>query len=329
MVLLLACSPKREEKKSPAPVPTRPAMPVAPAIATPVVVIDAAPAIDAAVVEGVYATSSERFLAGGYLHLLWLDHYLGEMLATYPGVPATNRYSSHMVKWEFPDLDKLEKALRRASATASHPMNNEVSDTDRAVGMYTKAALEVWPELRGLAEYYKSRQFVDDEFARGRREAPLVADAIAKIGPLRKPMVESVFAGWRLAAGDKKDSARAIAAASFEACTRAAYLVFDAHATARAKTRAKQANVPDPAMEAAIDEGMSACRKGVGAVSALPTGFQSFASSLREAAVAFGDASNAGWAVQYADDDLEELVSIYITEWPKLPSEPAEQPGER
>ena len=73
---------------------------------------------------------------------------------------------------------------------------------------------------------------------------------------------------------------------------------------------------------------MSACRKGVGAVSELPAEFQLFAKALREAALEFGDA-HAGFSIQYADDDLEELVTTYIAHWPKLPAEPAEKPADR
>jgi hypothetical protein len=328
VLLLCNCSPKREEKKSA--VAVAPVQQVAPIDAAVPLSVDAT-AVDAGdtwahakpKVDGEYATQQQRFLDGGYLSLLWVDHFFGEMLASFPGAAPTGRYYSSTYKWEVPDLDKLEKALRRAKATSSHPIANTPTETDRAVHAYTSAALEVWPDLRGLAEYYKEQRFVDDEFARGRSEGRLVGEAIDKMAPLGKPMIESLFAGWREAAGDKPESARAIAGASFEACTRAAFFVFDAVAV-RKKTK-----TPNPATEAAIDVRMSECRKGVGAVSALPAGFQPFARSLRQAAIAFGDASHSGWAVKYADDDLSELVDAYIQQWPKLPSEPAEKPQDR
>ncbi|MFN0249241.1 MAG: hypothetical protein ACKV2T_20320 [Kofleriaceae bacterium] len=273
-------------------------------------------------VEGEYRTQHEQFLDGGYLALLWVDHFFGEMLVSFPGAAPTNRYYSGNFGWDVPDLDKVEKALRRANATSSYPIDT-ATVADRAVSAYTATALDVWPDLRGLAEYYKEKRFVDDEFARGRSEGRLVAEAIEKMTPLRKPMSEGVFAGWREVAGDKPESARAIAGASFEACIRAAFDVFDA-ATIRRKSK-----TTNPQTEVAIDARMSVCRKAVGAVSALPASFHPFAQSLRKAAIAFGDASHSDWAVKHADDELLELVNAYIEQWPKLPSEPAEKPQDR
>ena len=265
--------------------------------------------------EGEYDTQVARFL-GAYLDLLWLDHTVAEMLFAFPGAPATNRYGSFTYKWKLPDLERLEKVLRRADATTRHPIG-EPTETDRAVSAYTTQLLATWPMLRELADYYRTQTFVDDEFAKGRREAPLVAEAIRALAPLRRPMTESIFAGWRAAAGDKPDSPRALVGASFEACMRAAWLIFE--------SSGKRSDAAAQAMDTA----MSACRRGVGAVSALPPDYASFAKPLRTAAVAFGDSMNADWARQYAVDDVERLVTAYIEHWPKLPAEPAEKPPDR
>ena len=322
VMLLYGCAGKREEKKSAAP-PTR-VVAIDAAVPSPPIARSAPAAIDAAPASAPRATPptpTTPYIEGGYLSLLYLDYYFGEVLGNYPGAPPTNRYMSFKYKWETKVLDELEAGLRIANATAELRQGNDATSTDRAVGAYTRQVLAVWPELRALVDYYQLRLYVDDEFARGRRDGQIVADAVAKIGPLRTPMIESVFDGWRVAAGDKPASARAIASGSFEACTRAAHLVFAIHARMRAKTLQPE----DAEARAAIDTKMSACRRGVGAVSVLPEGFHSFATALRNAAVAFGDAADADWSIKYAGDDLERLVEKYIVEWPKLPAEPAEQ----
>lgn len=321
-VLLFACRSEDTTRPVPAPVRERPIAVAAPAMPVTIdAAIDAATyvpyamrdAADVPLVEASYTTEVDRYLHV-YLHLLWVDHYLAEMLSAYPGAPRTDRYNSFTYQWRLPDRAKIEKALTRAAATSTNPVDAEGNETDRAVASYTKHVLQVWPGLRELADYYADKRFVDDEFVRGRRDAPLVAQAIAKIAPHRKSMMDAVFAGWRKAAGDKPMSPRALVGESFEACLRAAALIFE-----QPNAKAMEANP-------AVDAAMSTCRKGVGTVSTLPGGFQGFAIYLRAAAVAFGDSMTADWARKYAVDDVEKLVAEYVAHWPKLPAEPAERP---
>ncbi len=315
VLLACNCTAKKEETKSApsvAPAQQVPALDAPTPTPPPLVVVDATPA---KVIEGAYATQVDRYL-GAYLDLLWADVYLTEILAAYPGAPSTNRYNSFTYQWKLPDLDKLEKAIHLAHEAAK--LVNGANDTDRAILAYASQVEDLWPRLRALADYYKGQRYVDDEFAMGRRDAPLVAEAIAKIQPLRTKMIDGVFEGWREAAGDTKDSPRAIVGASFETCMRAAYVVFG---------RTKHAD-PKKLEEAerAIDAAMSACRQGVGAVSRLPLAFSTFNIWLRAAAVSFGNATAADWARKYAADDVEKLVREYIGAWPKLPASPAEKP---
>ncbi len=270
------------------------------------------------VADGEYATRIDRYRAA-YLDLLWVDLTLAEMLAAFPGAPSTNRYSSYTFEWKLPDREKLEKALARAKAAATFAIE-ENGETDRAVLAYTTQALLVWPEISALAEYYKGQRYVDDEFARGREKAPLVAEAIGALAPLRTPMTDGVFSGWREAAGDTEDSPRAIIGEAFQACMTVAKLIFD-----RPKGSGKRVE----AAEAVIDTAMGACRRGVGAVSGLPEIYRSFDRPLRDAAIAFGNAVDSNFSRQYAVNDVERLVTAYIERWPKLPSEPAEKPEKK
>ncbi len=311
-LLLVACA----KKKDAAPTDE----PVRPVRAVPAVRIDAASAdavVDARpLAEGEYATRADRYLVA-YLDLLWVDLALHEMLQAYPGAPTTNRYTTYRYDWSLPARQPLEAALRRAKLAAERVRDD---DADRAVLAYTTLVLEAWPSLDGLATYYKEQRYVDDEFARGRREQALVGETLAKIEPLRKPMTESVFAGWRTVAGGNPESPRAVLGASFEACMRLAMLLFE-----RPRVQTK----PDPKVEEAIDEAMGACRRGVGAVSALPEAFRSFDKPLRTVALSLGNAVDSNSSRQYAIADVEQLVKAYVERWPKLPSEPAERPGER
>lgn len=314
-VVLLACngSSKRDDEKS---APT--VAPVQQAIAVDAMVAgDSGGTAAKPVVEGIYATRVERYLAV-YLDLLWVDLALSEMLVGYPGAPAKNRYTSYTFDWKLPELDAIEKVLTLAKVTAERA-GAENGATEHDVLAYTTRALLVWPPLRALADYYKQQRYVDDEFAQGRRDAPLVAEAIAKLAPLRTRMRESVFAGWRDAAGDKPESPRAIIGASFEACLRVANLIF---------ARPKNGKL-DERGEEVIEEAIGACRRGVGAVSALPEVYRSFDAPLRSAAIAFGNAVDSDFTRQYAIGDVERLVKAYIERWPKLPSEPAERPEKK
>lgn len=206
--------------------------------------------------------------------------------------------------------------LQLAKATAERAMK-ENGGTEPHVLAYATQALAVWPAIDDLATYYDAQKFVDDEFARGRKEASLVPEAIEKIAPLREPMREAVFTGWREAAGDKKESPRAIVGASFEACMRVATLLF-----ARPKT-GKQSDEA----ERVLEEAMGACRRGVGAVSALPEEYRSFEEPLRGAAIAFGNAVDDNYSRQYTTGNVNRLVKAYLERWPQLPAEPAEKPG--
>lgn len=248
----------------------------------------------------------ERFLRG-YLDLLWLDVVLTERLRAYPGVPATNRFSTTSYNWHPYVVDI--SLLRRAQTLAEKTDEAERTDADRAVLAYTTAVLAEWPAIAALAAYYQDKRYVDDEFARGRKEARLVPDLLAKLPPGGSTLRETVFRQWRVVAADKRGSPRAIVSGAWEACMRASVYVF---------SLAKR-------NEADADAAVSACRHGVAAVSALPGDLGELQTELRAAAVAFGNAVAADYTRNSAIDDVEKLVKSYVERWPKLPGEPAER----
>jgi hypothetical protein len=281
------------------------------------VAIDAAPVI----VEGEYATTTDRFLRA-YLDLLWTHLSFNEVLLRYPGVPTSGRYFSSRFEWRVPDdeANAMEAVLKRAQLAAEKAPGSGA--TERTIIAYTTEAQRVFPRVRALAAYYRDKRFVDDEFAFGRSEAPFIAEVIATLEPLRKPMIDAVFAGWSAAAGDQRESPRAVIGISFETCMRAGNLIYGQDPNA--KPEPKQA----AAIERAIDDALGACRRGVGAVSALPETYRAFQAPLRKAAIAFGDTAVYAWNRKFTDDDVRILVKAYVEQWPKLPAEPAEKPQE-
>lgn len=320
LVLLAGCSKKEEAKPRPAPPPPATPEPARPTPEPPhVPEAPALPIVDAA---SPSSMATGRYLAA-YLDLLWVHQSLNEALLRYPGAPPTNRYSSYSYEWKLyaNEQSAIETAVKLAYETARRYTDG--GDADRAVLAYTTEVVAAMPRLGALFEYYRDKRFVDDEFAHGRREAKLVPEVLAKLAPLRTPMVDAIFAGWREAAGDKPESPRAIIGASFEKCMRVGKLIYDQDPKAQPEKKELEK------IERAIDDALGACRQSVGAVSALPAPYSSFAVPLRAAAVAFGDTSLSAWKREYTTNDIENLVKAYVQQWPNLPSEPAERPADR
>src|SRR5262249_30210100 len=143
---------------------------------------------------------------------------------------------------------------------------------DDAVHAYVAALTDELPPLLALRQYYAGQRFIDDEFDRARREAPDIARSRAHLAALRPAMRRAIFTAWEELSAEVADSPRAIVTAAWRKCIAIADALM-----AQAKP-------------AVLEAAMSACRRSIPSVSALPAhAGGAFADRLRNAAIELGD----------------------------------------
>ena len=239
-----------------------------------------------------------------YLALMSVDFVFDQFLATFPGAPAANRFASYEYQWgssQQPSLHQLAPAVAMAAAAASEAPQAPV---DVAVAAYVTALTAWWPKIESLNTYYADERFVDDEFARGRREAPTIDRARVALERLRVPMRAAVLAAWRELANDAPGSPRAIIGRSWQACVAYADRVM-------ARSSAD-----------AVDAAISRCRSAVAPVAALPASLRDHLDDkLRRVAVEAGDdaITRPSLDAAYA---LGDLTSAYVAQWHALAPAP-------
>jgi hypothetical protein len=198
-------------------------------------------------------------------------------------------------------LRQLAPIIAMAAAAASEAPQAPV---DTAVAAYVTALTTWWPKIESLSTYYADQRFVDDEFARARREAPAIERARAALERLRVPMRDAVIAAWRDLAHDAPGSPRAIVGRSWEACVAYADRVM-------ARSSAD-----------AVDAAISRCRRAIAPVAALPEALRDHLDDkLRRVAIDAGDdaVSRPSLDTAYA---LGDLTSAYVAQWQALAPDP-------
>jgi hypothetical protein len=243
-----------------------------------------------------------------YVELLSIDFWAYQYIAEFPGVPPGTTFVASSFHWDtWPTMqgdDVQAKLVAIAQAANRRPR----VAADEVVQPYAQALATWLPKLRDLQNYYNESRFVDDEFDRGRRDSADVERARRELAALRVPMRAAVLTSWRELSADVPDSPRAIVGAAWEACVR-----FADHLMAGESPEALTAAV-------------SACRRAIPTVSALPAGNGGdLAIELRVAAIAIGDQM----ANRYMNHDppaaLARLTTAYLDAWPKLSTAPAER----
>jgi hypothetical protein len=235
-----------------------------------------------------------------YLALMSVDFVFDQLLATFPGTPATNRFATYEYQWgstQQRSLRQLAPMVAMAAAAASEMPQTPV---DTAVAAYVTALTTWWPKIESLNAYYVDQRFVDDEFARARRETPAIERARAELERLRVPMRAAVIAAWRELAHDAPGAPRAIVGRSWEACVAYADRVM-------ARSSAE-----------AIDAAISRCRRAIAPVAALPESLRDHLDDkLRRVAIEAGDdaITHPSLGTAYA---LGDLTSAYVSQWQAL-----------
>jgi hypothetical protein len=234
-----------------------------------------------------------------YLHLLAVDLYIKELVGRFPGAPSGTVFDSQRYAWYGPHSVRLEALVEAVGAAASEA-SKATGDTDRAVTAYAEVATRVVPPVIALFDYYRA-SFVDDEFDRGRREAASVGDAGKAIAAVRGELWSRVIVEWRETAGDVPDSPRAVVGRAYEACMRVGQVL-----------------ATDGSADA-LNSAVSACRRGISPVAALPAEVQAgFEHALRGAAIALGDMAARGSTLYDAPQSLAHLTGKYLALWPSL-----------
>lgn len=249
----------------------------------------------------------------GYLELLSIDYWTFELIATFPGVPAGTTFHTIDYAWHAPPwiaLEVLQADLAKLRASAGEPPQTGVDDAVRAY----LAVHDRWlPRLLDLYAYYEASHFVDDEFDRARREAGDVATARTELAAVRGEMRQRVLTEWRELSGDVPESPRAIVGRAWEACLGFEELVMAAPSSAKAVAAA-----------------ISACRRSIPTVTALPPRIRgNFDDRLRAVAILIGNHMDGGsglWGYEVTNG-LASLTDAYLALWPTLPTAPPERPA--
>jgi hypothetical protein len=242
-----------------------------------------------------------------YVELLSVDFVFYQLLAAFPGTPTTNRFAVFEYPWGLPRSHSLRDLVATIDAATAAAAEAPQARVDAAVAAYVAALAIWWPKIESLNTYYTDQRFIDDEFARGRREAPEIAHAMTELAKLRVPMRAAVLAAWRELTHDAPSSPRAIVGRSWEAC-----MAYEDRVMARAN--------PD-----ALDAAISRCRRAIAPVAALPDSLRAHLDEdLRRAAIEAGDdavvhSPNPGLDTGYA---FGELTSAYLAQWRDLPRVP-------
>jgi hypothetical protein len=275
-----------------------------PGDAYPIPVVDARP-IDAAIdAPSEHDQRVERTQA--YIELLTLDFWIYEVLDSFPGAPTSGTFVAINFDWQVVDLaapDAVRSVLDHIAALARAPH----TAADDAVRAYTDALVPALPALLDLREYYKARRFIDDEFDRARREAPDLERLRNTLDKLRVPMRSAVLNAWQELSSDVPDSPRAIVTTAWRKCVAVADVLM------------KSAKRPE------VEAAMSACRRSVPSVSALPgTSGGAFADTVRGAAIQLGDGVANSLMARDLPTALDKFTKAYLALWPTLPNTPAE-----
>jgi hypothetical protein len=119
---------------------------------------------------------------------------------------------------------------------------------------------------------------------------------------VRKELWSRAIVEWRESAGDVPDSPRAVVGRAYEACMHVGEVL------------AADGNTDS------INAAVSACRKGVAPVAALPDAMRKgFEYALRGAALALGDMAARRPSLYEAPQSLANLTDRYLWLWPYLP----------
>ncbi len=241
--------------------------------------------------------------------LLWIDAYVHGLLATYPGVPAGTRFSSLAYRWNMP---RKMAALRTEIAACGDAATRwaQGAPIDQTVMAYAQTFATHMPAVLELAAYYEDRHFIDDEFDRGRREQVLVTRATAELAKLRPRLWSTVLEAWREAAPAAADSPRALVTRAWEACMKVGEVMITDGTASQ------------------LDRAVSACRRGIPSVVALPADTRgTYDATLRHTAAKLGNraAGSRSSDVYEIPAELREITDAYLALWPDLPTTPAER----
>ncbi len=292
VALLVACGNHLDSAPPPQPTPTTQARPATPEAPPPDVIV---PPEDPRV----------KRLAT-YVTLLAVDFAFYELLADFPGAPSTTRFLDFEYPWNLPGPHKLSELTPAIVAAVAAAAETPRTPVDEAVAAYTAVLATWWPKIESLHDYFADQRFVDDEFVRGRHEAPQIARASSELSHLRTRMRAAVFAAWRERSNDTPSSPRAIVARSWEACMTYADRVMS-HAG-----------------QAALDAAVSGCRHATATIAALPPSIRGdLDARFRLAASSIGNAAAAQHLSRiesaYA---LGELTGAYLARRRDLPTTP-------
>jgi len=269
-------------------------------------------AIDARAVDATIDAPSENDLridrVRAYLGLLVYDFWIYEALVSFPGAPPGKTFVANQYGWHVKDLlapDALRAAIGQlVTLSARSPR----TPTDDAVHAYVQTLAASLPALLDLRAYYDRAHFIDDEFDRARRETPDIARLSDQLAKLRVPMRAAILSSWQELSSDVPASPRAIVTTAWRKCLSVADPMM--------------ANAKKPAIEAAI----SACRRSIPTVSALPAkSGREFAEPLRHAAGEIGDAIANEYVARDLPGVLERFTDDYLALWPTLPNTPPER----
>jgi len=271
-------------------------------------VVDAAPRDAAVDALSVHAERAQRLAA--YLELLSIDRWTYELLATFPGVPEGAQFFSlqysqwDVAMWLTPEALRDHLASLRQAADRLPRMA-----VDDAVRAYLDVQARWLGKLLDLQAYYRDSRFVDDEFDRARRELADIATARRELAAVRGAMWRGVLEAWRELSSDVPDSPRAIVGRAWEACF-----------------RVQDELMTEPASADHVLTALSACRRSIPTVTALPTAMRGpFDDHLRDNAIALGDNLSTHMGGHGVTRGLALLTSEYLALWPTLPTMPAER----
>jgi hypothetical protein len=246
----------------------------------------------------------------GYAKLLAIDVSILQLIAAYPGAPTGTTFWTFEYQWNRQSWLPLDVLHKEVDAILASTSETPSTSADAAVHAYAEKLAGWLPRLLALAEYYNGQRYVDDEFDRGRKEAPDVRRTAAELARLRAPMRAAVLAAWRDLVADYRDSPRAVVAHAWIACMSVADRVME---------QAK----PD-----AIAKAISECRRSLPRLTQLPS-TDGFDTAVRGAAIVLGDwlaRGDLSWRTDVCNA-LGELTQRHVELWPKLPTTPAEKPA--
>ncbi|HSK01582.1 MAG TPA: hypothetical protein VK932_10095 [Kofleriaceae bacterium] len=267
-----------------------------------------APGLDAAPEAPAVSPLEARVL--GYAKLLAIDVSIFQTIAAYPGAPKGTTFETSEYEWRRPRWRSLDAMQQELEAIRAPRAGTPRIEADAAVQAYADQAAAWLPRLTALAAYHDGQRFVDDEFDRGRKEAPDVRRAAAELGELRAPMRTAVFGAWRDLVAGHRDTPRAAVAHAWMACMSIADGVM-------AKARPE-----------AITRSVSECRRSIPRLAEIASA-SGFDADVRRAATDLGDWVAQGypsWRTSVSDT-LGRLTQLYLDLWPKLPASPAERPA--